>query len=56
MNKFVSTNIITKEVIINDTKVNKNKMANKKKSSTGPTSFSLSFKIKSFENEFKDFI
>lgn len=50
---LVLISIIMKDVIINETIVKKNKIANKKKSSTGPTSFSVSFRINNLEKEFK---
>ena len=46
--------ITNKDEIINEQSVKKNKIAKNTKSSIGPTSFSLSFKIKSLVKLFKN--
>jgi hypothetical protein len=45
--------ITNKDTTINEQSVNTNKIAKKKKSSTGPTSFSLSFNINNLTKLFK---
>jgi hypothetical protein len=48
--------ITMKDTIMKEQRVNKNKIAKKKKSSAGPTSFSVSFKINNLVKLFKEII